>query len=130
PSHTYTQPGLYTVSLSATNTFGSDTRTRLDYIAIADAAGCVPAQITNFDPFAPGASALFRPPRFSPTSSAHLAISPNVAVVAEDSPTFDGTRAARVQWAFVDNAAHRWLRLTTSNVANVPNPTIDLRRPV
>jgi PKD repeat protein len=38
PVHTYTTIGLYTVSLTAANSFGSDTKTRWDYIAVADGA--------------------------------------------------------------------------------------------
>ncbi|MDD1683730.1 MAG: PKD domain-containing protein [Methanoregula sp.] len=32
PTHVYTVPGIYTVSLTASNTFGDNTSTRLDYI--------------------------------------------------------------------------------------------------
>jgi PKD repeat protein len=34
PSHTYTSPGTYTVSLTATNAYGSDTETKTDYITV------------------------------------------------------------------------------------------------
>jgi len=34
PSHTYTDPGMYTVSLTATNMYGTDTITRTDYITV------------------------------------------------------------------------------------------------
>jgi len=35
PSHDYTSPGTYTVALTATNTTGSDTETKTDYITVA-----------------------------------------------------------------------------------------------
>jgi PKD repeat protein len=35
PNHTYTSPGTYTVSLTASNLAGSDTKTRVDYITVA-----------------------------------------------------------------------------------------------
>ncbi|MDD4253969.1 MAG: PKD domain-containing protein [Methanofollis sp.] len=34
PAHTYTAPGTYTVSLTVTNSGGSDTRTKTDYITV------------------------------------------------------------------------------------------------
>jgi PKD repeat protein len=38
PVHTYTNIGLYTVTLTAANSFGSDTKTRWDYIAVFSGA--------------------------------------------------------------------------------------------
>jgi PKD repeat protein len=36
PSHTYTMAGTYTVALTATNTCGSDTETKVDYITVTE----------------------------------------------------------------------------------------------
>ncbi|MCK4413304.1 MAG: S8 family serine peptidase [Candidatus Eisenbacteria sp.] len=36
PTHTYTQIGTYTVSLTATNDYGSDTETKTDYITVLE----------------------------------------------------------------------------------------------
>lgn len=36
PNYTYNAPGTYTVSLTATNAYGSDTETKVDYIAVTD----------------------------------------------------------------------------------------------
>jgi len=41
PSHTYTVPGKYTVTQIATNSFGSDTKVRSDYITVAESGSCV-----------------------------------------------------------------------------------------
>jgi PKD repeat protein len=35
PSHTYTAPGTYTVSLTATNSYGNDTETKTNYITVS-----------------------------------------------------------------------------------------------
>ena len=43
PQHTYTEPGTYTVTLTATNEYGSDTETKTDYITVY---GPVTAQFT------------------------------------------------------------------------------------
>lgn len=40
PTHVYQSVGVYTVSLTATNAYGSDTRTRISYIVVEDQ--CVP----------------------------------------------------------------------------------------
>lgn len=40
PAHTYTNTGLYTVSLVATNAYGSDTMTKTDYINVVNYTGC------------------------------------------------------------------------------------------
>jgi PKD repeat protein len=59
PSHSYTQPGIYTVTLSVSNSCGADTETKVAYITVgqppvADFAGdpvngCVPQQVCFTD---------------------------------------------------------------------------------
>lgn len=39
PSHTYTAAGVYTVSLTVSNAYGSDTMTRTDYITVDEPSG-------------------------------------------------------------------------------------------
>jgi PKD repeat protein len=41
PSYTYTAAGDYTVSLTATNAYGSDNETKLDYISVTEPSVCV-----------------------------------------------------------------------------------------
>jgi PKD repeat protein len=51
PSHTYTNPGDYTVTLTATNAFGSDGETKTNYISVTDPADtyATPPYSTGFE---------------------------------------------------------------------------------
>ena len=42
PDHTYTDPGMYTVGLTVTNAFGSDSKTKTGYILATDGGGPLP----------------------------------------------------------------------------------------
>ena len=87
------------------------------------------AVITDFEGYADGTQVLFRPPSYSGSTSAHLAASLNACGVVTAS-AFGGTKVCQADWAFLDAGLQRWLRLTTSNAANVPNPAVDLTRPL
>ncbi|MBD3163252.1 MAG: PKD domain-containing protein [Candidatus Eisenbacteria bacterium] len=41
PSHEYASPGLYTVTLTATNAYGSDAETKIDYIVVEEQGSAV-----------------------------------------------------------------------------------------
>jgi uncharacterized protein (TIGR02145 family) len=41
PSHTYNEGGKYTVNLTASNTYGSDTETKIDYITVIGNCGTI-----------------------------------------------------------------------------------------
>ena len=88
--------------------------------------------LTDFEGYAAdaGVKVMFRNPRYSGSTSDDLAVSPDVAEVTDDVPAFSGTNCYEAQWQWLDTAPLRWMRLTTSNAANVPNPTVDLRRPI
>ncbi len=51
PSHTYTAAGTYTVSLTATNSCGSDGETKIDYITVTEPAGWT---VITYDDFESG----------------------------------------------------------------------------
>jgi hypothetical protein len=87
------------------------------------------ALITDFESAAAGSQAMFRQPSFSSSTSANIAASPNTSAVVTAS-AFGGTKVCQVDWAFVDTAANRWLRLSTHDLANAGNPTVDLTRPI
>ncbi|MBP7034636.1 MAG: PKD domain-containing protein, partial [Methanospirillum sp.] len=46
PSYTYQEAGVYTVSLTASNTAGSDTKTEKDYISVT---GDIPPPVAMFE---------------------------------------------------------------------------------
>ncbi len=86
--------------------------------------------ITDFESFDAGASVLLRQPSFSGTTSGNLRLpSPNEAVV-DDTVSESGSKSLRVHFQFLDGAPARWVRLTTFNAANVPNPQVDLTQPI
>jgi PKD repeat protein len=41
PTHQYTATGTYTVTLIATNAYGSDTETKIDYVSVSDAGSAI-----------------------------------------------------------------------------------------
>ncbi|MCZ7599530.1 MAG: PKD domain-containing protein [Gammaproteobacteria bacterium] len=52
PSFTYTEPGLYNVSLEASGPYGTDTRTRTLYIEVLDVASeGIPSDLALYDDF-------------------------------------------------------------------------------
>jgi len=99
-------------------------------VLVSAGATCSLFNITGFEGYANGAMVLFQAPRFSGSTSAHLSTTPNVAQVTDAVPAFGGTKSSIVQWQWIDATAQRWLRLTTNSATNVPNPTVELDRPI
>lgn len=99
-------------------------------VAVADEPPCDRFALIDFDDYADGQAAMFNLPRFSGSTSDDLAASPNVAEVDDGVGGFDDAHALRFEWAFLDGAPQRWVRLTTFNGPGVPNPTIPLDRPL
>lgn len=81
--------------------------------------------VEDFDTRTAGAEVMFQEPRFSGSTSSHLATTPNVSRVSADAAA-SGSQSYKVNWAFVAGS-NRWLRLTTFNTGILPNPTIDFR---
>ncbi len=96
---------------------------------LPDAPSCVPVTFADFEGYQPGDTAMFLFPRYSGSTAAHLALSPNITEVANVS-AFGGTRVLRAEWAFIDTQPQRWMRLTTADAPNIPNPAVDLTRPI
>ena len=77
-----------------------------------------------------GERVLFQAPRYSGSTVDDLESEPNVAEVTADVATFSGAACYKVEWQFVDTDPQRWMRLTTHQGAHIPNPTVDLHRPI
>ncbi len=91
--------------------------------------------ITDFEAFpAPSANGavMFRQPSFSGSTGLYINSSdpaPNNTTQVVTDRAFSGTRSLRVIWQFVSteppSGRSRWLRLTTFNTSNLPNPALD-----
>ncbi len=134
-------PGQYSITVTKSGfepvVVGSLTVTAGDVnmtdVALGEGpSGCQKDLLTGFEgyPTNTGADVMFRPPTYSGSTTSDLLSSPNEAEVTADISAFEGSNVSRVEWQWVDNDLQRWLRLTTSNVATLPNPTVDFNRPI
>jgi hypothetical protein len=94
----------------------------IDNIRQIDQAGA-PTVVSNFEPFAPGLEVTFQEPRFSGSTSAFLALTPNTSLTSTNFAS-EGTVSDKIDFQFVNNVTTNWLRLTTNNAPNLPNPAI------
>jgi hypothetical protein len=79
--------------------------------------------IADFENYAVnGADVLFRYPGFSGSTSGNILAGSTAEVTDEMAQS--GTQSYRTEFEFIDDAATRWLRLTTNNTANIPNPAV------
>jgi len=119
---------MFDFVVEASNTAGSDQESWT--VQVSATAPCDKFDLADFDAYAAGQSVLFNLPRFSGSTSNDLALSPNVAEVDAAAAPFSPPNAMRVEWQYVDTDPQRWMRLTTFNGAQIPNPTIPLDRPL
>ncbi len=84
--------------------------------------------LTDFEAFTTGSTdVLLRAPTFSGSTSGNLNPPPNsVEIAGIGNPG----KSINTQFHFVDSAENRWVRLTTNNTANLPNPFIRLDQPL
>jgi hypothetical protein len=78
-----------------------------------------------------GTESVFQEPRFSGSTTANLQMTPNTSLVT-NSMAHTGTQSNQIDFEFLTDAPApaNWLRLTTSNTANTPNPLVRLRESV
>ncbi len=85
--------------------------------------------ISSFEDFDDGTddgSVMFNTPRFTLTTSDYLDSSPNQSTVTQYFPIGLGfhRRALLVNWSFKTGSVNPWVRLSTQNTTNIPNPTV------
>ncbi|MBN1816561.1 MAG: PEP-CTERM sorting domain-containing protein [Sedimentisphaerales bacterium] len=93
-----------------------------DIVNTTAAAGDV--LVTGFEGYDADAQVIFRQPSFSGSTAGNLAASPNFSGV-DNSEGYAGDASYRVELQFVDDTDTRWVRLTSYNTSNLPNPAID-----
>ncbi|MGC8784733.1 MAG: carboxypeptidase regulatory-like domain-containing protein [Armatimonadota bacterium] len=92
-------------------------------------AAAVTAQtflITDFEGYpAPSTNGtvMFRHPSFSGSTGSFIDTAVNTSQVVTDR-AYSGTKSLRVNWKFLAGKPEAWLRLTTYQTANLPNPAI------
>ena len=118
----------FAFTVRATNSSGYDDESWSVYVA--STPPCTTFRIADFDAYANGARVLFQLPRYSGSTSGDLATTPNVAQVTDTITAYSTPKCNIVQWQYLDTDPQRWLRLTTSNATNIPNPTVELDRPI
>lgn len=91
----------------------------VDDVSNTDSLGAV---TEDFEGFAVGDEVIFQEPSFSGSTAGNLADGSSSLV--SDSDAMSGTLANEINFQFVDGDPGRWLRLTTFNAPNVPNPAL------
>jgi uncharacterized lipoprotein YddW (UPF0748 family) len=125
---TAAKTGYSMASLGGVLVVAGDVR-RAD-LTLGEPPPCTDTLLSGFEGYANGASVMFRQPSYSGSTSTYLAASPNISQVTDEVSAFSGGKCQKLSWQFVDGALENWLRATTYNTANVPNPTIELNKPV
>lgn len=98
----------------------------IDNVMNVDAGGNL--LITDFESVPLGAQGLLRQPSFSGSTAANLAAPPNSSAVVNSYG--NPGRALELNWFWRDTEPGRWLRLTTFNTPNIPNPIVDFTKPI
>ncbi len=119
---------LLDFTVRASNAFGSDDESW--QVLVEAAPPCTDFELTGFEGYANGTEVVFNNPRYSGSTRDHLNETPDVNEVTSEVTPYSGTGCYKLQWEFVDPGDERWLRATSSNAGNIPNPTIWLHRPI
>jgi hypothetical protein len=94
----------------------------IDNIVNTTAAGG-PETVSNFEGFPDGTEVTFQEPNFSGSTAANLV--PGGTALTTSTMASQGTSSDLVNMQFIDATDTRWVRLTTFNTPNLPNPAID-----
>ncbi|MCB0826730.1 MAG: PEP-CTERM sorting domain-containing protein [Armatimonadetes bacterium] len=77
----------------------------------------------DFESFSAGDEAVFQEAGFSGSTAGNVLAGSTSAV--DDTVSASGLNSSRQDFQFVDGTTSRWIRLTTFNTPNQPNPLID-----
>lgn len=105
-----------------TKNFGNGTT----FFSVIESDGLI-EEVINFDNFTDGSSVGFRKPSFSPTTSGNVDTTFDISEVVSDQ-AFQSEKAYHFKFSFVDNDPTRWVRITTVDTDNIPNPILDLKK--
>ncbi len=104
------------------NTSGTTPPIRLWIDDVTNTTSAGPS-VFGFEGFAIGAEVMFQEPRFSGTTVGNLLTTPNTAAVT-DLVSFGGAQSYELNFQFIDKDTTRWVRLTTFQSDNQPNPAV------
>jgi hypothetical protein len=85
--------------------------------------------ITGFESFPTAAEEMFQEPLFSGSTNGNLELFPHGSGVS-DLAAHTGLQSFQIRFQFIDNDPTRWVRLTTFNTPNRPNPAVDFTQPI
>lgn len=94
----------------------------IDQVTVTERAG---ATVEGFETFDPGVEVIFQEPGFSGSTWANLVAGSSSAVT--DALAFDGDHAYELNFQFVDDDPTRWVRVSTFDTPNLPNPAVPLQ---
>jgi len=79
--------------------------------------------ITSFEGYANGTEVMFQEPTYSGSTSGFMETTPNYSGVT-DTKAHTGLASYKASWQWKAGKINPWLRYTTYNTPNLPNPTI------
>ncbi|HOA71870.1 MAG TPA: hypothetical protein PL151_02275 [Phycisphaerae bacterium] len=83
--------------------------------------------VQDFEAAALGTEVMFQEPGFSGSTTANVL--PGSTTAVSDSTAYSGSKSLQFDLQFVDDSAARWVRVTTFDTANQPNPLVRILEP-
>ncbi len=115
-------------------TAGPDSADTGPYVLYIDNVSSGGSVFADFESFDAGKQVMFQEPTFSGSTSANLLTLPSVSTI--DATRGDASaKSVRIEFQFKDEAATRWVRLTTNSTGaalldGLGNPQVDLTQPI
>lgn len=116
-------------SASANRSAGSYRLYVDNVVNVGAGAGGADFVLTDFDNFDVGSQVLFWDPAFSGSTALLMLPTPRVGRVT-DAYSLSGNHSYLLEWCWRNTNAGSWARTTTSGVANLPRPIIDVTKPI